>query len=97
MTWHRVLVNSDEIGIDFARLTRRVDHIEGNPHGFALFVDVECEEGATTNFRAYYFSPVAAKLCLPYLGQFSPLPCEKPAASSLRLCYGSPSAWDLLR
>jgi len=80
-------------------IVQRIDNIDGNPEGFALFSDIEATIDGT-EVLTYYLSPIAAKHCLPYLAQFSPTPCSKPLShsnSGIELAYGSSNAWDLVQ
>jgi hypothetical protein len=95
--WHKILLNAPEYRTALLTIVQRIDHIADNPQDFAVFSDTEVNDGIEV--FAYYFSPVAAKHCLPYLAQFSPTPCDKPLGdldSGFELAYGSPKAWDLL-
>src|SRR5437868_2533185 len=102
MSWHKVLLDSPEPGLQLMELAKRVDEAAGHPTGFALFSGFEFDDEQTR--VAYYFSPVAASLCLPHLSQFQPIQCAKPEASKqlgsdfgVGLAYGPANAFDLLK
>jgi hypothetical protein len=91
--------NAANMGLLICATVAQQARRRGPVSGVAVFSTWEFSDDGNDMFWAFYLSPVAAEISLPYLQHFQPTSCGVPNdAFMLSLAYGDRrSAWDLLK
>ena len=95
MSWYKILLpvrdeHSIRLGFEISLAVQEQDRLNRKPHGVALLSNPEHYNDGRECW-AYYLSPEAASITLPYLEELTFEPCERPdtAARGISLLYGS--------
>jgi len=95
VSWYKILLpmrneNSIRLGFRISQALEQQDLLNKQPHGVALLSKPEHHDDGSECW-AYYLSPAAASITLPYLRRLTFEPCDRPdlQARGISLLYGS--------